>query len=211
MPAETWFLFDLGNTVIKLAYERVLENVRRQSSMTRDELVDLLEQSGGYRDMERGANTFQEFHEFLSDRAGYRGTLSEFHEVWSDFFDGPITGIEEVLERVRAMYRVAFLSNSNEVHAEVIPRKFAALFRKDDRFVFSHRFRVAKPDPEFFQRALEVVGALPHHAIFVDDLLENIIAARSLGMKAFQFHDSMTLVQELESEGLLPPKSSRVV
>ena len=205
MPAETWFLFDLGNTVIKLAYERVLENLRRQSRMTRDQLVDLLEQAGGYRDMERGAITFWEFYEFLCDRADYRGSIRDFHELWSDFFDGPILGIEDVLERVRKTYRVAFLSNTNEIHAEVIPRRFAALFRKDDRFVFSYRFRVAKPDPEFFRRALEVVGALAQHTIYVDDLVENVIVARSLGMKAFQFHDSMRLIQELESEGLLPP------
>jgi HAD superfamily hydrolase (TIGR01509 family) len=207
MPVETWFLFDLGNTVIKLAYERVLESMRRQSRLTRDQLVDLLEEAGGYRDMERGAITFWEFYEFLCDRADYRGSIREFHDTWSDFFDGPIVGIEELLERVRARYRVAFLSNSNEVHAEVIPRKFAALFRKDDRFVFSHRFRVAKPDPEFFRRALEVVGALPQHTIFIDDLLENIIAARSLGMKAYQFRDAISMSEELEAEGLLPPKS----
>ena len=35
-----WFLFDLGNTLIKLAYERVLENVCRDAMVTRDELVD---------------------------------------------------------------------------------------------------------------------------------------------------------------------------
>jgi HAD superfamily hydrolase (TIGR01509 family) len=204
MPAETWFLFDLGNTVIKLAYERVLESIRRESRMTRDQLVELLEDAGGYRDLERGAITFWEFYEFLCDRADYRGSIRDFHAVWSDFFDGPIAGIEEVLDRVRARYRVAFLSNSNEVHAELIPRRFSALFRKEDRFVFSYRFRVAKPDPEFFQRALEVVGALPHHTIFVDDLIENVIAARSIGMKAYQFHDAMTLVRELEDEGLLP-------
>lgn len=204
MPAETWFLFDLGNTVIKLAYERVLENIRREARVSRDQLVDLLEESGGYRDLERGAITFWEFYEFLCDRADYRGSIRDFHDTWSDFFDGPIAGIEEVLDRVRARYRVAFLSNSNEIHAEVIPRRFAALFRKDDRFVFSHRFRVAKPDPEFFRRALEVVGALPHHTIFVDDLVENVIAARTIGMKAYQFHDSITLIHELEEEGLLP-------
>ena len=32
----TWFLFDLGNTLIKLAYERVLENICRESSVKRD-------------------------------------------------------------------------------------------------------------------------------------------------------------------------------
>src|SRR6202011_4614207 len=112
-----------------------------------------------------------------------------------------IPGIEELLERVRERYRVAFLSNSNEVHAEVVPRRFATLFRKDDRFVFSYRFLCAKPEPDMFRRALEVIGALPQHTVFIDDLLENVIAARGVGMHAFQFHDTPQLVRELEGEG----------
>jgi len=98
---------------------------------------------------------------------------------------------------------VAFLSNSNEVHAEIIPRRFAALFQKDDRFILSHRFRVAKPDPEIFRRAVEVLGTIPHHVIFVDDLLENVLAARTVGMRAFQFVNADSLTRELESESLL--------
>src|SRR6185436_11018587 len=199
----TWILFDLGNTLIKLAYERVLENICRDATVTRDELVDLLEAPGGYRDLERGAITFREFYDFLGDKAGYRGSIHDLRNIWSDFFDGPITGVEELLDRVRERYRVAFLSNSNEVHAEVIPRRFATLFQKDDRFVFSHRFRVAKPDPEMFRRALEVIGALPQHVVFIDDLIENVLAARSVGLRSFQFVDSEQLTRELVDEGLL--------
>ena len=199
----TWFLFDLGNTLIKLDYERVLANICRAASIDRDELVELLEAPGGYRDLERGAVSFFDFYEFLCDRAGYRGSPRQFREVWSDFFDGPVTGAEDVLDAVRKKYRVAFLSNSNEVHAELIPRRFSALFRRDDRFVFSYRFKVAKPDPEMFRRALEVIGALPQHVAFVDDLRENVAAARALGMRAFQFTDSETLLRTLKDDGLL--------
>ena len=203
MPEQQWFIFDLGNTVIKLGYERVLSSICADAAVTRDELVDVLEDAGGYRDLERGAITFWEFYEFLTEKAGYRGSIRDFHTLWSDFFDGPMPGIEEVLERVRKQYRVAFLSNSNEVHAEVIPRVFAGLFEKDDRFIFSHRFKVAKPDPEMFRRTLEVLGALPHHAVLIDDLIENVLAARGVGMRAFQFRDSQALLRELAAEGLL--------
>lgn len=198
-----WFLFDLGNTLIKLAYERVLENVCLDATITRDDLVELFEEAGGYRDMERGQVSFAQFHTFLREHAGYRGSLRDFHELWSDFFDGPIVGMEDVLDRVRERYRVAFISNSNEVHAEVIPRKFATLFRPEDRFVLSHRFKVAKPDPELFHRALEVIGSKPHEAVFVDDLLENVQAARSVGIAAYQFRDAPLLLHELEADGLL--------
>jgi len=198
-----WFLFDLGNTILKIAYERVLENVCAEASATRDEVVEILELPGGYRDMERGLVSFWEFYEHLCDRAGYRGSIRDFHDLWSDFFDGPIPGIEDLLDRVRERYRVAFLSNSNEVHAELIPRKFAALFQKDDRFIFSHRFRVAKPDPEMFRRALEVMGALPQHVVFIDDLIENVLAARTVGLRSFQFTSAEALERELVAEGLL--------
>lgn len=201
--AITWFLFDLGNTLIKLAYERVLQNICGQASVTRDELIEILEAPGGYRDMERGAVSFWEFYDFLCDRAGYRGSIRDFHTLWSDFFDGAIPGIEELLERIREKYRVAFLSNSNEVHAETIPKQFPALFRPDDRFIFSHRFKVAKPDPEIFRRALEVMGALPHQVVFVDDLIENVLAARSVGIQAYQFIDTERLARELAADALL--------
>lgn len=199
----TWFLFDLGNTLIKLSYERVIESICRDSSVTRDELVEILEEPGSYRDMERGAVSFWEFYEFLCDETGYRGSIREFHEIWSDFFDGTLPGAEELLERVRARYRVAFLSNSNEVHAQLIPQKFSSLFEKDDRFIFSHRFKVAKPDPEIFRRALDTIGATPHQVVFIDDLSENVAAARSLGMQAFQFIDTLSLIRQLEAEQLL--------
>ncbi len=198
-----WFLFDLGNCLIKLAYERVIGNICRDATLGRDELIEILEQPGGYRDMERGAITFREFYDFLCDKAGYRGTTLDLRRVWSDFFDGTIPGAEALLERVREKYRVAFLSNSNEVHAEVIPRQYATLFRKDDRFIFSHRFRVAKPDPEIFRRALEVTGALPQHVVFIDDLAENVLAARTIGIQSFQFVDAQQLARDLSAEGLL--------
>lgn len=198
-----WFIFDLGNTVIKLAYERVIENICRDSNVDRDQLLEIFERPGGYRDMERGAISFVDFHTFLSDRAGYRGSAREFQTLWSNFFDGPTPGIEELLDRVRRKYRLAFLSNSNEVHADVIPRDFASLFGKEDRFIFSHRFKVAKPDPEIFHRATELLGTQPQNAVFIDDLLENILAARSVGMRAFQYLDTPTLTKQLEAEELL--------
>jgi HAD superfamily hydrolase (TIGR01509 family) len=198
-----WFIFDLGNTVIKLAYERVMESICKRAAVARDELVELLELPGAYRDLERGAVSFGQFYDFICDKAGYRGSLHDFQETWSDFFDGPLPGMEDLLGRLRAKYRLAFLSNSNEIHADVIPRKFATLFERDDRLIFSHRFLTAKPDPEMFQRALEIIGALPSQAVFVDDLLENVLAARSVGITSFQFRDTFSLERALKEEGLL--------
>lgn len=201
------FIFDLGNTVIKFAYERVIENICRESNVNRDQLLAIFEQPGGYRDMERGAATFLDFFELICDKATYHGNVRDFHRIWSDFFDGPIQGIEDVLERVRQQHRVAFLSNSNEVHAAVIPRMYATLFEKGEQLIFSHRYRLAKPDQEMFKIALELVGTTAKDAVLIDDMVENVLGAQSIGMTAFQFRDSKSLLQDLVREGLLPATS----
>jgi putative hydrolase of the HAD superfamily len=203
MPFHNWFLFDLGNTVIKLAYERVLHRLATDSAASRDELMRIMEGGGGYRDLERGQVSFAEFYQFLRDRAGFRGSLASLRDIWTDFFDGPVDGIEVLLERVRETYRVAFLSNSNEIHAEYIPRHFHVLFRRDDRFVFSHLHGCAKPDRMLYERALQILGALPNRVVFVDDLIENVATARDVGMLAYQFHGALRLSEELERDGIL--------
>ena len=77
------------------------------------------------------------------------------------------------------------------------------MFGKEDRFVFSPRLKLAKPDPEICRRATELLGTQPQNAVFVDDLLENVIAARGVGMRAFQYIDTPSLVKQLEDEELL--------
>ncbi|MGK2856370.1 MAG: HAD family hydrolase [Thermoanaerobaculia bacterium] len=203
MPWHSWFLFDLGNTVVRLAYERVLQRLSDESTCSREQLMQVMERGGGYRDLERGRVSFNDFYQFLRERAGYRGSIANLRDIWTDFFDGPVEGIEELLERVRAQYRVAFLSNSNEVHAEYIPRHFSGLFQRSDRFVFSHIHGCAKPDRLIYDRALQILGAMPSQVVFVDDLVENVAAARDLGMVAYQFHASMQLTEELERDGIL--------
>lgn len=205
MPWHTWFVFDLGNVVVKLAYERVIARLCADSDVQRDELIRIMEQAGGYRDLERGAVTFRDFYELLRDRAAYKGDLRDLQQIWEDFFDGPVEGIEDLLERVRRQYRVAFLSNSNEIHAEVIPRDFAALFDKEDRFIFSHRCKCAKPDPAIYHHALELLGALPSQVLYTDDLPENVEAALNAGITAFKFTTAHELIETLEREELLVP------
>lgn len=209
MERYEWFVFDIGNVILKLAYERVIENICRNARSDRTALIDLMEQPGGYRDLERGAVDFGEFHEFLRDRAGYRGRAVDLRLIWSDFFEGPVEGIEQVLDRVRRQYRVAYLSNSNEVHADLIPRRYAALFAPGEPLIFSHMHKCSKPDAVLFLKALEILGTTADRLLYVDDLQENVFAARDLGIRAFHFTSAAALLSELELAGLLPDQPPR--
>ncbi|HUF16907.1 MAG TPA: HAD family phosphatase [Thermoanaerobaculia bacterium] len=203
MPDHSWFLFDLGNVLIDLAFDRVVTRVCRESDLTSVEMVSLLEGPGGYRDLERGAVDFRGLHMLLRERAGYRATLEEFRSVWADFFAGITPGMEDLLETIRSRYIVAFLSNSNEVHAEVIPQMFPSLFREGEVMIFSHEHGCSKPDPEMFRKALDVLGAEASKCLYVDDIEANVEAARNAGMTAFHFRGAAALRQELRERGFI--------
>lgn len=203
MSDPSWFVFDLGNVLIRLGYDRLFQTLETRSRVRRDELIDLMDAGGGVRDLERGLVTFQEFHGFLRERIGYLDDLRTLRTVWGNFLEGVIEGMDEVVRRARDRYRLAFLSNSNEVHAELVRKRFAPLFARDDVFVFSHRLRCAKPDPEIYLQTLEILGAHPSEVLFVDDLAENVATARNLGIESYQFRDAVTLVAELEAAGRL--------
>jgi HAD superfamily hydrolase (TIGR01509 family) len=197
------FVFDIGNTLIRLDYETALAGICRLSAVERDRLIELMEWGGGYHDLERGAVSFEEFHEFLRVRAGYQGGVETFRESWCRILAGPVEGIEDLLDRVRQRYRVAFLSNSNEVHAEVMRRRFSILFGRNERIIFSHRHGFLKPDPAMFRLACELLEVEPGEAVLIDDLFENVKAARQFGMTAYQFTGVIELTRALEQDGLL--------
>lgn len=203
MPVHQWFVFDIGNVVIKLDYERMLSAVVEDSNASREEVIQVLGRFGGYRELEIGATTFPEFYEFLREKIQYSGSLDRLREVWGWILDGPVEGIEELICRVRRQYRVAFLSNTNELLVEQINRRFGVLFEDEDRFIFSHRYGHVKPDPAIFQMALKVLGALPQQLIYVDDLAENVFAALDQGILTFRFTSALQLGKDLEEAGLL--------
>jgi putative hydrolase of the HAD superfamily len=82
--------------------------------------------------------------------------------------------------------RTAFLSNGvPEAMARI--RAEHPLERWFDVVVVSCEVGVAKPDPVIFQMCLSQLGVKPSEALFVDDRIENITGAASLGIQTFHF------------------------
>ncbi len=72
--------------------------------------------------------------------------------------------------------------------------KVAAAF---ETLVISAEEGIRKPQPEIFTRALQRLNVAAGETVFVDDALENIVAARQLGLVAIQFKPGLNLPEEL--------------
>jgi len=60
-----------------------------------------------------------------------------------------------------------------------------------------------KPDPEIYERALEILCRPADRILLIDDRQENIVAAEASGMKAIRFENAGALRQDLEALGVL--------
>lgn len=94
----------------------------------------------------------------------------------------------------------AILSNMGDNVLANIEREFAWIHRFD-ALVWSFQLHLAKPDPAIYRHALNQLGVEPAQALFLDDKIENIEAARELGIHAIQFSTVERLRSDLIAHG----------
>jgi HAD superfamily hydrolase (TIGR01509 family) len=107
-----------------------------------------------------------------------------------------LEGMEQLLADAAGKLPVHILSNYPRWYDELRTQFHL------DRFVTGHHpsyvVGVRKPAREYFQRVLARTGFAPHELLFVDDRLQNVEAARALGMPAALFTGAGDLRRLLE-------------
>jgi putative hydrolase of the HAD superfamily len=106
---------------------------------------------------------------------------------------------------VRALRRIrdrgvaqACLTN-NVAGTEAVRPELAEVMALFDTVLESSKLGVRKPDPRFYDLALEAVGVAPEQAVFLDDLGINLKPARALGITTIKVVDPDQALAELEA------------
>lgn len=115
----------------------------------------------------------------------------------------PIDGSVDLLHRLHGRgHALYFLSNMPEPYAQHLEatHDFLRLFR---RGVFSARVKMVKPEPAIFAHAACAFDIEPAHSLFIDDMAQNVAAARAAGWQAMLFENPADCESELVARGLL--------
>jgi HAD superfamily hydrolase (TIGR01509 family) len=67
-----------------------------------------------------------------------------------------------------------------------------------DDIVLSSEVGMVKPSPEIFRLAAKRLNMLTEECIFIDDVLQNVEAARAVGMQAMQYKSTAQIKNELK-------------
>jgi putative hydrolase of the HAD superfamily len=103
----------------------------------------------------------------------------------------------DFIKRLHPQYKVGLLSNAWDDLRQTMRTRWNidGLF---DKLIISAEVGIVKPDPRIFHLAVEKLGVQPTEAVFIDDILINVQAAKQQGLSAIQFLDTQQTLTDLQ-------------
>ncbi len=175
-------LFDLGGVLIDFIGLRELGKLLRHDpgpSAIRDRWIA----SDAIIRFERGNCSPEEFARSFVQEWGLALEPGTFLKTFRTWIEPPFPGVESLLSDLRQSFVLACLSNTNELHWNVMldVHGFRNCF---DWLYASHLIGAVKPDPEIFAHVSRDMGCDPSEIVFFDDGMENVEGARRAGLRA---------------------------
>jgi putative hydrolase of the HAD superfamily len=118
------------------------------------------------------------------------------------FFQGfePRPEVIAVVEYLRGRVKLGAITN-NVARDEPAEKRTAGLDiqRLFDVVVESAIVGLRKPDPRIYTMTCDLLGVEPSEAVFLDDIGQNLKAARALGMATIKVDSTLSAIDELET------------
>jgi glucose-1-phosphatase len=191
---------DLGKVLLPFEVQRVWEALHPHFDLTVDEARVVVRELLRETAFGQGGVTGEEFYRHMVERTGLRLPYEAFCIAWSDMFWEDEAVLRLIVEAPVAKRYV--LSNTNDIHWLFIRERYPHVLQPFDAVWASHELRMEKPDPEVFRWVTRESGYPAGAHLFIDDLEENVAAAREVGMDAILHTDSDNLWREFMRRGL---------
>ena len=192
----TAIFFDVGNVLVEVCYGQLISTLKTDSAINSravDRLVDEDELIIRYR---LGRISSESFFTAAKKMLGFNGSLQEMEKLWCGIFKP----IEENLACVKNLSRrfpLGLISNTNQSHCSYLESHYD-VFDYFDCKIYSHLEGLMKPDPKIYELALERMNVSAKEALFIDDELDNIKTAESLGFNSIHLEDPSALPERLK-------------
>ncbi|MDB5193907.1 MAG: family hydrolase [Segetibacter sp.] len=183
----TTIIFDLGGVLIdwnpKYLYRTMFENEQEI-----DDFLDKVctpewneEQDAG-RTLEEGTNML------VKKYPEYEDKIKSFYGRWEEMLGGAIEGTVEIFRKLKESnkFKIYALTNWSAETFPIAQQRYDFLSWFDG-VVVSGTEKMRKPTPKFYQLLLDRYNVNAADAIFIDDNLRNVEAARKMGIETIQF------------------------
>ena len=196
-------IFDLGGVILNIDYQLPQIEFKKLGVQQVEDIYSKSNQNKLFDDLETGKINEAQFVEQVQKLSGKNIAHQSIVDAWNSIIlDFPLRRLQ-ILEQLQLHYKTFLLSNTNEIHEKC----FNTLLQKTcgyptlamlfDRIYLSHRVGLRKPNPEIFKLVLEQNNLLPQETLFIDDSIQHIESASSLGLQVIHMKDNMSMEENI--------------
>jgi len=188
---------DFGGVIVRTENKQPRIRVAKSLGMSTRGLEKIIFESESSLQSSLGNITEESHWQAVKDKLNVDGT--KVKSIIADFFAGDQIdqSLLTFLRNQKPDRKVVLISNAWSGLRNYITKKgFSDVF---DRMIISAEIGMMKPDVRIYELALEEVKTKAEEAVFIDDLLENVESARSIGMFGIHFTEAEKSLAELKS------------
>ena len=194
-------VFDLGGVIVNVNFNSALGMLFDNSGKLNTALPNYPSISKLMQEYATGKIGAPDFHERLVDHLGLELSFDDFITSSNEAIEPGDDGIESIVRSLGEEYRLAILSNTNPVHFDHIKKKYTiiGLF---EHILLSYEIGVMKPAVLAYEKLIAATSKSPQKHLFIDDRIENINAAKELGIDGIHYRSVENLRRELEKRNI---------
>jgi len=197
--------FDLGKVLLNYDFTIAARRLNALTGLDGMAIMNatLAEPTPVCEAIETDQMTSEELYKWVREAYGLAISRAEFEAAHRNIFAILPDSLRLVQDLKAAGFRLGVLSNICQVHWDFCLATFPELFSLFDLPLSSVGLKARKPHREIYERAAEKAGVMLNEILFFDDRLENISAARELGIDGILFTDAEQARDELKKRKIL--------
>lgn len=178
------FIFDMGGVVTSTFK---LDEFYKKLKITSNEFMQICKKDKNiFSELEKGLISVQDFWNIFNQRSKEKNIDPVKNDLFRLYFHPQLNkDTVSIINSLKKKHRVVCGTNTIQSHWENhMERGDYSYF---DQTYPSNKIGEEKPDVQFYKVIMEAEGYCPEETFFVDDKIENVEAAKSIGINAIQF------------------------
>lgn len=199
----TTIIFDLGGVLVDWNPEYLYRKIFTDEAEMKHFLTSVCTPDWN-EEQDAGRSLHDATEILVKEFPDHEENIRCFYGRWEEMLGGAIEGTVDIFKKLKESkrYKIYALTNWS---AETFPiaQQHYDFLNWFDGVVVSGTEKMRKPVPEFYNLLLQRYNVKPEEAIFIDDNLRNVEAARKVGITSIHFASPEQLSNELQANGVV--------
>jgi len=193
----------LGNVLLKFSRATAYRQMSEVSGVPVSKIREILEDGRVQVRYEAGELSSRQCCELFCQQTGAETDCESLLEAGSNMFQLNVGVVPIIVQLALARHRLGVLSNTCEAHWQhCLQKGFGILQSVFEIHILSYEVKAMKPDEEIYAAAAEAARLSPQEIFFIDDMDENVEAARRFGFDAVQYQSPRQVEEDLRRRGV---------